>query len=84
MKDTKGTLVPDTARNWEGNQEPIKWPKKFTILAAVDDVYLLKTSKDVFAVVYGLEVVPNLTRTGAAIEFGNCIMHQAGCEGLLN
>lgn len=77
-------MLPKTSKDWQGIEQEIQWPKNSELIANVGSVYLVRCKKNVYAVVYGLEVIDSLDRTSAAIEFGNCIFHQADCEGLLD
>lgn len=75
--------LPKTATNYKGEQETIQWPKGRPI-AANGGVYLIRQRANTFAVVYGLQVSKELSRDRAALEFGQCVFHQAECEGLLD
>lgn len=74
--------LPKTAVNYKGEPEGIQWPKGRPI-SECGRVYLIRQRANVFAVVYGLQVTKGLSRDLAAVEFGQCVMHQAECEGLL-
>lgn len=50
----------------------------------VEAVTLQQRAHNRFTVRYGKQVRSNLTYEAAAAEFGECVMHQAACEGLLD
>lgn len=77
-------MLPKTHKNYKWLDEIIQWPKNSKLIAHTGSVFLVKYEKNTFAVVYGLQVVESLDRISAAIEFGNCVFHQAEREGLLN
>ena len=75
--------IPTHARDWQGNMQPIPWPKKFTILARCGSVFLVTSGPRRFSCMYGLERTDyQADATGAAQCFGTCCLHQARCEGL--
>ena len=53
------------------------------VIATVGDVDLIRDGKS-FAVRYGLQLKKRMTHHAAASEFGQCVIHQAQCEGSLS
>jgi hypothetical protein len=47
-------------------------------------VSIKQTGFDKFTVTYGLQVKKGLNYAQAAAEFGECVMHEACCEGKLD
>lgn len=47
-------------------------------------VSMVQTGFNRFTVSYGLQVTANLTYAQAAKEFGECVMHEASCDGLID
>ena len=76
------TELPKTHPNWKGTPERIQWPKGRAIVRC-GNVYLFHQRKNEFAVVYGLQVGEHQDRDTAAKNFGQCVFHQAECEGLI-
>lgn len=75
---TKPTHYP----NSKGTLEKIKWPKGKVIFES-EAVFLVRSGKDKFWTVYGLEVSGPLDYVEAAESLGLCLMHQMNCEGTL-
>ena len=71
----KTTARPTTFLNWKGEHVPAYYPKG-TLLVQCGNVFLIKTGKNYFAVVYCLEVNTGLSRSEAANHFGEACLHQ--------
>lgn len=56
----------------------------FSTQAAGYEITLTQQSKNRFTVVYGLHKKARLDYSSAAKELGECLMHAAACDGLLN
>jgi hypothetical protein len=68
--------------NSQGILEEIKWPKGKVVFES-GAVFLVRARKDVFHVVYGLEVHKGFDYFDAAKILGYCLIHQLHCEGVL-
>jgi len=68
--------------NYQGILEKIKWPEGKVVFES-GAVFLVRTHKEVFHVVYGLEVNGPFDYSEAAESLGLCLMHQMNCEGVL-
>lgn len=72
---------PEIQKNWKGDNVRPDYPKGQTI-ARCGDVFLIQTSANRFATVYGLEINMGMDRWTAAAGFGQACIHQAECHGI--
>ena len=64
---------------WWGAVNPFEGAPKGARL-----IELRQQGRDVFSVRYGLQFKGGMGYTSAAAELGECIMHAAACDGLLD
>jgi len=81
LKSALEKELPKTSRDWQGREQAIFYPKG-QIVARCESVVLIRQTKKRFAVVYDLQTKKDLSRESALMEFGECCLHQASCEGL--
>lgn len=72
------TIYPD----WQGKPAEVKRPKG-RVIARCGDVVMIQQSVKRFAVCYCLQVTAGIGYALAAVEFGQCCIHQATCAGLV-
>ncbi len=75
----------DTARDWQGNEQPKPSAKKYKKVHETGSVELFQhiSSPKKFAVRYGLQLKQDLDYRQAAKEFGECVMHELASESKL-
>jgi len=83
MNEELSKPLPEVFCNFAGKACPPPYPKNAILIARMGCVFMFSVSKTKFAVVYGLQLHPSLSRDAAASTFGQCCMHQAEAEGLL-
>lgn len=79
-KDEHGR--PTHCYNYAGKLVRIAYPPGKTICVSGYAVMIARPS-GTFAVVYGLDLRRGLNHDEAASMFGQCILHQAACDGLI-
>lgn len=68
-----------TAHDYKGKKHTFRVAGK--LIHRHGAVSLIQPRKNRFIVVYGLQVSKALDYTGAATEYGLCLMHQLACDG---
>ncbi len=71
--------LPKTFKNYKGEDVVALYPKKGVLINAIDDqIFLFKTSKCLYVVVYGLQVEEMLCVDEAFRIMGDCYKHSHG------
>lgn len=70
-----------TVRDWKGVPQPAPEIRGRLCDERADlDIRLIQQGRDSFAVLYGLQVKPDLSYGQAGLEYGICVMHALACR----